>query len=300
MRHRIAIALVVVTLSACGAFSNAPPTGSAVSTSVASGTPVIDCLGGIDPSTCDRAVKVTLAAVDSAGWTPTRVWINSGLLAPITNLLFDPSANFPVPNPPIGGRWIGNAEVAFAETDKHAGINLAAVGPDLKAVLIDYRVPLSAWCSGTCPSAAATEGAFRLELVLPHLDWKASDAITGTAILSFDGSAPTTIYGSDLSVIVFSYAEVGGRRKVDPVWISDCAGRPLDPATPLNADLSKSGAMPNSGPDADFLRSFLTGPDVRLPAGTWDITALATFTEGDGCVGVEHSMKATVRITVWN
>lgn len=261
---------------------------------------MVDCLGGLVQATCDRAGKVALSTVASSGWTRTRVWINSGVLTPIGDLLFVPNALFPYPNPPDAGKWIGNAEVAFAETNKHAGMNLASIGSDLRAVMIGHRVPDVSWCSGNCPTASATDGQFTLELVLPHLDWKASDPITGTAILSFNGTGPTTIYGSGNSVIAFGYAEVGGTRKVDPLWTADCAPHRLDPATPLNADVSKSGEIPNSGPDADFLRAFLTAPDVRLPAGTWDITAFAIFAESAGCGEGDHSMSATVRVKVGN
>lgn len=296
MRHPIAIALVTVAVTSCAAWPGASPSGS-VTPSV-SGPPVMECVTGIDRSTCDRATSVALEAVASSGRTPTRLWISSGLLAPDADLLFDPTAEFPYPNPPDGGTWIGSAEVAFAETDEHAGMNIAAVGDRLEAVLTGFRVPPSAWCSGTCPSASTTDGSFRLELVLPHLDWKASDAITGTAILSFAGSAPTTVYGSGSSVINFSYVEVGGTRRVDPVWTADCAPHSIDPATPINEPLGRSGAMPNDDPNAAFLRSFLTAPDTRLPVGTWDITALAIFTEGVACEGGPHSMTATMRVTV--
>lgn len=296
MSRWIAIVLAAVALAACGPSAATPTTSP--SSSVAAGKPVIACLGGLDQVTCDKAVKAVLDTVAPSGWTPTHVWINSGSLAPTKKLLFDPSANFPAPNVPEGDTPLGNAEVAFAETDKHAGMNLAAVGPDIVADLIGYVVPHSRWCSGTCPSTATTDGPFRLELVLSRLDWKADEPISGTAILSFDGSAPTIIYGSGASVLNFVYAEVGGTRKVDPVWTADCGPHALDPATPISEELSKSGAIPNDGPDADFLRSFLTGPDVRLPAGTWDITVLAIFMEGAGCVGGEHSMSTTLRVTV--
>jgi hypothetical protein len=263
MRRWIAIVLAASVLAACGPSPATTPSASP-SSSVAAGKPVIACLGGLDQSTCDKAMKVVLDIVAPSGWTPTRVWLNSGSLAPTLQLLFDPSANFPAPNVPEGGAPLGNAEVAFAETDKHAGMNLAAVGPDIAADLIGYVVPHSGWCSGTCPSTVTTSGLFRLELVLSHLDWKADEPISGTAILSFDGSAPTTIYGSGASVLSSAYAEVGGARKVEPVWTADCGPHALDPATPISEALSRSGAIPNDGPEADFLRSFLTGPDVRL------------------------------------
>lgn len=290
MHRWLAIALIAVGLTACGTGVPSP--------SAASGPPVIECLGALDQAVCDKAAPVALAAVAASGWTPTHLWIDSGSLAPMLDLLFDPSANFPAPNVPDGGTRIGNAEVVFADTDQHAGMNLAAVGPDIVADLIGYRAPLSDWCSGDCPSAVATDGPFRLELVLPHLDWKANEPISGTAILGFGGAAPTTIYGSGGSVINFAYAEVGGTRKVDPVWTADCGPHALDPATPINEGLSKSGAFDHDLPEADFVRAFLTGPDVRLPAGTWDVTANATFMEDAGCSGGGHSMNAIVRITV--
>ena len=251
----------------------------------------------MEHATCDSAVKVVLDAVAPSGWTPMHLWINSGSLGPTEALLFDPSANFPTPNVPEGGTPMGNAEVAFAETDKHAGVNLAAVGPRILANLIGYVAPHPDWCSGTCPSSATTDGPFRLELVLSRLDWKAGEPIHGTVILSFEGFAPTTIYGSG-SVLNFAYAEVGGTRKVEPVWTADCAIHALDPATPISEPLGKSGAASEGDPETAWLHSFILAPDVQLPAGTWDVTALATFSEGQGCSGGAHSMDTTVRVTV--
>ncbi len=243
-------------------------------------------------------LAAALGAVAPSGWTPTHVWTNSGLLAPLQEMLFDPSANFPYPMPPDSGQWIANAEVAFAETDRHAGMNVAMVGADVVAELIGYVVPQPDWCSGTCPSSSTTDGPLRLELVLAHLDWPATEPIDGTAILSLDGPATTTISGSAGGVIAFSYTEVGGSRMVTPVWDAACAPYPLDPATPISTKLSKSGAVADSDPNADFLRSFLAGPDVRLPAGSWDISALAIFHDGARCDGTAHSLQTTVRVTV--
>lgn len=147
---------------------------------------------------------------------------------------------------------------------------------------------------------AETDGLFHLQLALPRLDWRADGAITGTATLSFTGPVPTTIYGSGGGVIGFTYVEVGGTRSVEPVWTDDCGPHPLGPVAPITVPLSKSGAVPDSGPDADFLRTFLlTDPGVvRLPAGTWDISAVTQFLDRDACSGASHSMKATVRIRV--
>jgi len=53
--------------------------------------------------------------------------------------------------PPDNGKWVANVEIAFAETDAHAGLMIDQVGTNLIPVLIGYRVPLPGWCSGQCP-----------------------------------------------------------------------------------------------------------------------------------------------------
>ncbi len=150
------------------------------------------------------------------------------------------------------------------------------------------------------PVSAQADGPFRLELALPRTDWRAGEAITGTATLSYSGAAPTAVYGSGGGVIAFSYAEVGGSRRVDPVWSADCGRHPIGPAAPITAGLSKSGAVAGTEPDAGFLRSFLEGDPgvVRLPAGTWDVSAVTMFLDGEACSGANHHMTAAVRIEV--
>ncbi len=241
-----------------------------------------------------------LEAVAPSGWTPTNVWISSGTLCPAADCLFDPNVSFPQPTPPEGGQWIGSAEVAFAETDRHAGLNLATVGTRLVAVLIGYRVPLLTWCSGACPTESTEDGPFSFELVMPRLTWHATDPISGTAILGFDGEAPTTIYGAGAGIIGFSYIEVSGDREVDWTTAAGCVAHPLDPATPISVDLSKPPVSPGSGPDADWVRTFLADPEIRLPAGTWDITAATAFSEAPDCSEGTHAIQVTQRITVAN
>jgi hypothetical protein len=145
--------------------------------------------------------------------------------------------------------------------------------------------------------AAEVEGPYRLELVLAKPQWASDEPLTGTATLSFDGAGGTTIYGSG-RVLNFAYAEVGGTRKVDPVWTANCAVHELDAGAPISMAVTKSGAASADDPETAWLHSFIMAPDVRLPPGTWDVTALAIFMEVEGCDGPGHSMEATVRVTV--
>jgi hypothetical protein len=154
----------------------------------------------------------------------------------------------------------------------------------------------AATCAEPCPSASSTSGAFKLELALPKVEWKSDEPLSGTATLSYGGPNPTKIYGSG-GLIGFRFTQIDGSHKVEPVSTADCRRYEIDPATPINAPLSKSGATSPEDPDFDFLQTFLTAPDVHLPAGTWDVTALANFDEGD-CGPGGHSIAATVRVTV--
>ena len=152
---------------------------------------------------------------------------------------------------------------------------------------------------GLCPTASSTEGDYRLEFSVPHLGWKTGDAISGQADLELVGSLPTTVSGAG-ELIIYSFSEVGGTREYGPLSLLDCGPIPLDPATPLGVALYKQGAVTASGGDADFQRAFMADPQVHLPAGTWDITAIADFNEGADCTGVRHTITTSLRVTVSN
>jgi hypothetical protein len=143
---RAIVVFAIIWLAACGSSPSATPTPSPS----AVGKPIVACLGGLNQATCDEVLPIVLRTVAPSGWTPTHLWINSGSLAPIPELLFDPAANFPAPILPSGSTPLGNAEVEFAETTKHAGINLALAGSAVVADLVGYVAPLPGWCSGSC------------------------------------------------------------------------------------------------------------------------------------------------------
>ena len=87
-----------------------------------------------------------------SGRTPVKVWVDTGILCPRADCLFDPSQNFPYPMPPEGGQWVANVEIAFAGSALHAGLQVAQVGQAYVPVLIGYREPLAGWCSGGVPA----------------------------------------------------------------------------------------------------------------------------------------------------
>jgi hypothetical protein len=144
-RSRTARAAILVSLMLAFAGCDRPPASSSP------GSATMACVGGVSQATCDDAARVALATVAASGWTPTHIWVNSGVFCPRQDCLFDPRQNFPYPAPPNNGTWVANVEIAFAETDRHAGLMIDQVGTSLVPVLIGYRVPRPGWCSGKCP-----------------------------------------------------------------------------------------------------------------------------------------------------
>ncbi len=64
------------------------------------------------------------------------------------------------------------------------------------------------------------------------------------------------------------------------------------------SSIRKSGGYSGDAPPSDFNRSFLEDPVVRLPAGDWTITAVASLVDGSYCSGASYTLKAAVRVHV--
>ncbi len=144
-------------------------------------------------------------------------------------------------------------------------------------------------------SSAAVDGPFRLELVMPTTGWRISDAISGTATLSYNGQQPTLIAASSQAVITFVYDEIGADQQITYPISADCHTYTLDPGTRLEEPVRMS-----TQPD---------GVGAHLSAGDWTITAVAQFTGGpeavptpfellDLCKSTAHSLRASLTLTV--
>jgi hypothetical protein len=133
---------------------------------------------------------------------------------------------------------------------------------------------------------------------LPKASWRADEAIDGRATLNVVNGGGVELGGSGGGLVGFGFAQVGGPRRVDPGWDSDCSAYRLEPGKPITSGIKKSGAFSDDQPDAGFYRAFLTDPVVRLPAGDWTISAVASFVEGKGCSGASRTMTTTVVVHV--
>jgi hypothetical protein len=179
------------------------------------------------------------------------------------------------------------------------GLALVAVAAIL-AVLVVRPLPLSPVGGPQGPTATATDGTFTLDFSLSKHMYLATEPIEGQLTLSVTDGKDRTLYGSRSGLLFFSYVEVGGTRHMERGSRLDCRGYAFKAAEPMTQRLAKSLGWDSTDPNAAFYQAFSDDPQIHLPAGTWDITALATFSEGDalGCGGTAHNITATIRITV--
>jgi hypothetical protein len=146
--------------------------------------------------------------------------------------------------------------------------------------------------------AAGLQAPYLVTLTLPKATWSAKEPITGAATLALAQGAGVDLGGSGGGLLFFQYASVDGTHNVGGAMTADCRAYRLEPGVGMSAPLSHSGGFSPEQPDFEFLRTFLTAPDVRLPAGDWKMSAVADFVEGQDCSGASRRITATVTIHV--
>lgn len=146
-------------------------------------------------------------------------------------------------------------------------------------------------------TAAAQEGRFEVRFTVDRTTLRTGDSITGTAELWLRAGTSGALSGPS-ELFGFEFAEVGGEhRGVAPVMPVDCSPHQVGSDQPLTSPIVKTGATAGGVNDA-FIREFLKGREIHLPAGEWDITAIAGFFDGRGCSGQQQAIRATVRVRV--
>lgn len=187
------------------------------------------------------------------------------------------------------------------------------VGPILSLVLLTLGctmnpVPISTPSAATghatvaepvsTPAAVTAEaqnGLFKLDFVLDSATWPANKPITGSSKLERIGEGE---FISGCGPLSFSFSEVGGSRHMEPEWPGCCKPYDLSQGDAITSPLTKSGATSRHDPDFEFWRAFFEGPDIRLPAGTWEITAVTSFNNGPDCSGSGQNLSASLVVTV--
>jgi hypothetical protein len=149
---------------------------------------------------------------------------------------------------------------------------------------------------GPEPTAQASVGSYTLTFELTKGAWAASETIEGTASLSYSGVGSHNLSGSGSGLLGFGFSEVGGSRNMGPAFTLDCRPYEIGPDEPISSPIRMNGAWSLDDPNGPLYMSVIREP--KLPAGDWDLYAVASFIEGQGCVGEEQELTATIRIHV--
>jgi hypothetical protein len=147
--------------------------------------------------------------------------------------------------------------------------------------------------------ASVESGDFRLTITAPRATWDSDEVIEVEATLEYLGDEEVvSLWGSGAGVVNFGLVEESGDRRMDPVWEADCGPHEITPDEPLGFPFTKSGSYSEDDPDADFWEAYFADPELRLPAGEWQVFAQASFDPGETCTATPTEMTASIVLTV--
>jgi hypothetical protein len=187
----------------------------------------------------------------------------------------------------------------------------AGAGPDTPSVLpsaspsptqnpeVIPTAPTGPRLEGTALTGTNDDGRFRLTIHADQDRYRAGQELQVTASLAFLGAEPeVAVSGSGTGLVVFGVERDQPPIRIGPAGTTDCRPSQLRRDTPMEVSFFKTGGYDPSEPLAPFYESYLFPRELRLAAGTWTISAIASFNEGTDCTGRGHDLQASVRVVV--
>jgi hypothetical protein len=153
---------------------------------------------------------------------------------------------------------------------------------------------------GTAPvEARARDARFELVLRLPRLTWAAGEPIEAEASLTYLGPADRIeVSGSGSGLVLFGLEQVEGPVRFLGAATADCVPRTLDRGVPVVVPYRKSGGFSDDDPNAAWYRAFFADPLLRLPPGSWRLSATADGYLGNGCDGPRYHLLVLAELRV--
>ena len=146
-------------------------------------------------------------------------------------------------------------------------------------------------------STASSHG-IELSLEVASTSVRAAEEIVASATLTNLGATEVTLFSSGSGPVAFSVERLENDVRVDAGWTLDCAPYELPSGELVLIAFSKSGGWDPQGPNVAFYEAYFAEPALRLPAGTWRITAHLHGGIGDcGGDSVEVDTSVVVRVS---
>jgi hypothetical protein len=155
--------------------------------------------------------------------------------------------------------------------------------------------------TGSPMVAEDDDGIFRLTLEVGRDRYRAGQVIEVMSTLTYLGPEDATIArGPGTGLIGFGVERQDQAIRIGPAFTTDCAPMPFTRDDVVDYPFVKSGGFSEDEPLAPFYRAYFADPQLRLPAGTWTISAGGSFYSGADCgAGFPlHELTAAVSLTV--
>ena len=154
--------------------------------------------------------------------------------------------------------------------------------------------------SGPPVTDTAQDGRFRLAIGLTSGIQHAGVEIQVRTQLTYLGPVASVVVGSDWSPPVYFQLEHldGDRDMTEVLSLLMCERTPLNSGVAIDIPFVKSGGFGEDDPDAEYWRTFLNDPQLRLPAGHWRVSAHFQGTIDDECRGPAQRLSAEVTFLV--
>lgn len=147
-------------------------------------------------------------------------------------------------------------------------------------------------------SGSVEDGALRLTLSAERGTVAEGEAIDAVATVEYLGPGAALDVFTALDRIVFGVAEVGGDRRAGGGARWSCNPNTFARGVPVSYPWAKNAGYVPGDPAFAFEEWYATsGPALRLPAGTWRLSATFEGSEG-GCGPSTHTLTAEVVVRV--
>jgi hypothetical protein len=167
-----------------------------------------------------------------------------------------------------------------------------------RLVLLVVPALLLASCGGS-PQPISRSGNYQLTLSTEATQYAPNQPIAAVAELVYLGTEDRVVVGNLWpGVIGFGLRQLDGTVRVDPAWHLQCLPFELRRNRTRRQSFNKSGVA-GEATNASFYSSFFDDSQLRLPAGRWELYAMADLAPvGQMDCQDDITLRASTQITV--
>lgn len=218
----------------------------------------------------------------------------------------DLSYHYVVPFDRAGPSLIAGTDVDMADDYELAKAVLDRIMASMELDLVVADVPTIPQeptgppISGDPVRDEDSDGSFRLTLEADQDRYRAGQEIVVMATLTYLGPADSVVArgSSHPGLIGFAVESEDPSIRISPAFTTDCGPHEMERGAAVEYPFAKSGGYSPDEPLAPFYEAYFDSPGLRLPAGTWTISAGGGWYTGSDCGDELHSLSASVTVIV--